>query len=121
MYGYYPSPDKCILVVRPENLDIANTYFKGTGITISLDGSKDTGVEVNSRGTRHLGAAVGTPDFKNDFINKKIANWIDEVKKLAVIAETEPHAAFCLYARPSMPIDVLIPQDAWNIRELPIP
>ena len=30
LYGYYPSPKKCILVVKSDKLAAANFYFKGT-------------------------------------------------------------------------------------------
>ena len=56
-----------------------------------MDGSKDTGVEINSQGTRHLGAAVGTDGFKKYFIERKVELWVEAVKKLAEIAKTEPH------------------------------
>ena len=61
LYGYYPSPKKCILVVKSDKLAAANFYFKGTGITVSVEGSKDTGVEMNTQGTRHLGAPTKLP------------------------------------------------------------
>ena len=55
-YGYYPS--KCILVVKAEKLEQAKLLFKGKGIDITLDGSKDTGIEINTQGARHLGAGI---------------------------------------------------------------
>ena len=62
-----------------------------------MDGSKDTGVEINSQGTRHLGAAVGTDGFKKYFIERKVELWVEAVKKLAEIAKTEPHAAYSAF------------------------
>ena len=58
-YGYFPKPSKCILVVKPDRLEHANAIFKGTGVKLQVDGAKDSGVEINTTGTRHLGAAVG--------------------------------------------------------------
>ena len=89
-YGYYPSPDKCILVVRPQLADKAKALFKDTSVNVMSDGSKDTGVEVNTHGTRHLGAAVGTDSFKREYVGKKVAHWVAAVKTLAEIAATEP-------------------------------
>ena len=45
-YGYFPKPSKCILVTKPECLEKANSIFKGTGVSVQTDGSKDSGVEV---------------------------------------------------------------------------
>ena len=61
------------------------------------DGSKDTGVEINTHGTRHLGAAVGTESFKREYVGKKVAHWVAAVKSLAEIAATEPHAAYAAF------------------------
>ena len=58
---------------------------------------KKTGIEINTQGARHLGAAAGSLDFKRIYVKKKINNWIELVKQLALIAKTEPHAAFVAY------------------------
>ena len=63
-YGYFPKPSKCILIVKPDRLERANEIFKGTDVNLQVDGTKDSGVEINTTGTRHLGAA-GTEEFKS--------------------------------------------------------
>ena len=59
---------------------------------------KDTGFEINCEGTRHLGAAVGNSAFKESYVKLKVDNWVLAVKKLAVIATTQPHAAFAAFS-----------------------
>ena len=98
-YGYYPKAAKCILLSKPDRVTQASEVFKGTGIDVQVDGSKDTGVEVVSTGTRHLGAAVGSQEFQKDFVQNKIHVWVDCIKQHAVIAATEPHAAYAAYTR----------------------
>jgi hypothetical protein len=98
-YGYFPKPIKCILVVKPGKLEQAKKIFKGTGVQVQTKGSKDSGVEINCEGTRHLGAAVGNSDFKENYVKLKVSNWIDAVKKLAGIATTQPHAAFAAFTQ----------------------
>jgi len=98
-YGYFPKPSKCILVVKPDRFDQAMEIFKGTKVKLQVDGAKDSGVEVNTTGTRHLGAAVGTPEFKADYVNKKIDGWVAALKKLAVVATSQPHAAFSAFTQ----------------------
>ena len=97
LYGYYPKPSKCILLSKPHLFERAQEIFKDSGVLVQMDGSKDTGVEVISTGTRHLGAAVGTLDFQYEYVQEKIKTWIECIKKLALIANTEPHAAFAAY------------------------
>jgi hypothetical protein len=77
----------------------AKRIFKGSGVTVQTEGSKDTGIEINCEGTRHLGAAVGNKTYKHLYIKQKIDNWILSVKKLAEIAATQPHAAFSTFTQ----------------------
>ena len=90
-------PSKYILLSKPHLFERAQEIFKDSGVLVQMDGSKDTGVEVISTGTRHLGAAVGTLDFQYEYVQEKIKTWIECIKKLAFIANTEPHAAFTPY------------------------
>ena len=96
-YGYFPKPSKCILVVKPDRVEKAQSVFKGTGVNVQTEGSKDSGVEIITTGTRHLGAAVGTDAFKQEYVKKKVDVWIQVVKTLSVIATSEPHAAYAAY------------------------
>ena len=72
-YGYFVNPVKCVLVVKPEYLAEAQAMFADTGVQICSDGAKDSGGEVSSEDARHLGAAIGSTAFKNEFIAKKLA------------------------------------------------
>jgi len=96
-YGYYPKPSKCILLSKPERAEEARRLFKGTDVDVLINGCKDSGVELNCEGTRHLGAAVGTEDFKTRFVKTKVTNWVQAVEKLAVVAQSQPHAAFASF------------------------
>ena len=98
-YGYYPKPSKCILIVKPDRLKKANEVFKGTHVEVKVEGAKDSGVEINTTGTRHLGAAVGTVKFKEEYVNTKIDGWIAALLKLSAIATSEPHAAFSAFTQ----------------------
>src|SRR4051812_49181782 len=42
MYGYFPKPSKCILLAKPDRIELARNVFTGTGIDIQTDGSKDS-------------------------------------------------------------------------------
>jgi hypothetical protein len=91
-YGYFPQPKKCILVVKEHKLDEAKKLFSGTNVEITING------------TRHLGAALGSVEFKGNFVGEKVKEWISQVELLSRFAKTQPHAAFavfthCLQAR----------------------
>ena len=87
-YGYYPKPSKCILIIKSADLlQEATHLFSGTGITISYHGE------------RHLGAAIGSDDFKNHYVSSKVNNWIKDLEQLAEIAMEEPQAALSAYCK----------------------
>ena len=72
-YGYFPKPTKTWLIVKEDKLEEAKRMFK------------DTGIKITSDGMRHLGAAIGSKDFKDSYVQQKIQEWIDSVERLAKI------------------------------------
>ena len=46
---------------------------------------------------KHLGAAVGSEDFKTEFVNEKVQMWVEEVIHLTEIARKDPHSAYCAF------------------------
>ena len=81
-YGYYPKPSKTILIVKNERLRaLAEEIFHDTGINIETDGE------------RHLGAAIGSMAFKETYVNDKVATWVQDIEQLTKIAKDEPQLA----------------------------
>ena len=102
--GYHPKPEKCILLVKPERLERAREVFLDTGVQVETEGSKDVkkvdkNLEIISEGARHLGAAVGTSEFKRMYVKKKVGSWVQAVEKISQIAATQPHAAFAAFTQ----------------------
>ena len=82
-YGYFPNPNKCVLIVKSESMkEKANEIFGKFGI------------QITCRGQRHLGAIVGTQEYKEEYIREKVGEWKEDVKTLASIAKTEPQGAY---------------------------
>ena len=81
-FGYHPNPSKTWLLVKEEYLETAKEIFAKSGINIS------------STGRQHLGSALGSDSFVNEFVKSKIAKWILEMETLTKIARTEPQAAY---------------------------
>jgi len=84
-YGYFPNALKTVLIVKPHLLSVAGTLFDGTN------------VKITDQGQRHLGAALGSRDFAEDYVSKKVCSWTAEVSTLADIAANRPHAAYCAF------------------------
>ena len=84
-YGFYPNASKTWLIVKEANLEEATALFQGTGVSITVDGR------------RHLGAAIGTRSFVENYVQRKVSGWIREVERLSSIATTQPHAAYAAF------------------------
>ena len=84
-YGYFPNPAKTWLVVKEEHLEAAQNTFGGCGI------------QLTTQGRQYLGAPIGSMEFVDLSVKKKVDAWVAEVEKLASIAKTHPHAAYAAY------------------------
>ena len=81
-FGYYVNESKSWLIVKDEQqMNRAKEIFKGSDI------------KFTSQGKRHLGASIGSHNFKTQYVTEKVQTWCREVEKLAEYAKTEPHAA----------------------------
>ena len=85
MFGYHPNALKCWLIVKPNKYEEAMEAFQNTGINVTTEGR------------RHLGAALGSRDFLEDYVNKKAEQWVEEVIKLSEFANSQPQACFAAY------------------------
>ena len=74
--GYFVNESKSWLILKnPEDLDRAKTIFGNSSIKFTTSGK------------RHLGAALGSDEFKKEYIAEKVAQWCGELEQLALIAE----------------------------------
>ena len=85
LFGHHPKPTKCWLIVRPRMKYVALKTFESTGINITEDGMG------------HLGAVIGTIEYRENYVTQKVNNWLDELNMLCDIARIEPQAAYCCF------------------------
>ena len=58
----------------------------------------DTKINVTTEGKRHLGAVIGTNDFRTKYVNQKVTQWCSELKTFSEFPKSQPqvaYAAFC--------------------------
>ena len=55
------------------------------------------GVNVTTEGKRHLGAAIGSHSFTEEYVSRKVQVWSEEVQRLAHVAVSQPHAAYAAF------------------------
>ena len=86
-YGYFPLASKTILIVKPEYKQLADNIFEGSG------------VQITSEGERHMGAVIGSENFKELYVTKKVTKWVEDVEELASIAQDEPQAVYSSFTK----------------------
>ena len=84
-FGYYPNGKKCWIITKPDGEIIVKEAFKGTAINVTVQGQ------------RHLGAAIGSREYFEEYVNDKVTSWISEITKLAKFAVTQPQASYAAY------------------------
>ena len=57
----------------------------------------DTAVQITSQGQRHLGAAIGTSSFAEEYVTLKVEKWTAEISALSTLAQSQPHAAYAAF------------------------
>jgi len=84
-FGYYPNASKTYLVVKEEHEESAKGIFT------------DTDVHITTHGKRHLGAALGSKTFTEEYVNDKVQKMTKDIMNLAEVASSQPHAAYAAY------------------------
>ena len=93
-YGYYAKPAKTILVVKSQHEAAARNVFAGTEIQIETNGTRHLGATLGERETR---SSVGKKCFVEDYVQKKIQKWTNDLRTLSAFALSEPQAAYAAF------------------------
>ena len=86
MIRYRMLPTKCNFPNRWEDL-LRAEIFRGTG------------VKITTSGERHLGAVIGSHEFRTEYVSDKIRKWTKDVEQLAEVAKDEPQLAYSAYTK----------------------
>ena len=85
-WGYLVNGSKCWLIVKPEVEEKAKELF----------GNR---VNITTKGKRHLGAALGSAEFRDEYSRKLVEDWAKQLEVLCDIAMTQPQAAYTAFVR----------------------
>ena len=66
-------------------LETANNLFTNTKINITAEDK------------RHLGAAIGSSEFRVKYVTEKVEEWIDELRTLSTYAKSQLQAAYSAF------------------------
>ena len=62
-YGYFPKPSKTYLIVKDE---------EARAKAVEIFGEHENGVKITLDGHRHIGAVIGSENFKTGFVSGKV-------------------------------------------------
>ena len=71
-YGYYPNALKTWLIVKPIYFSDAQRLFEGTGVQVTVEGK------------RHLGAALGSRLFTEQYVSEGSATSLNRVRDFEI-------------------------------------
>ena len=84
-FGYLVNASKTWLITKENNLYKAKDIFQ------------DSGVKITSKRRPYLGATIGSADFIGEFVTDKTNSWCKQLRLLADVANTQPHAAYTVF------------------------
>ena len=56
-----------------------------------------TGIKSTTDSEHHLGAAIGTSNFRAQYAAEKVTKWCNELHRLGDFAKTQPHATYSAF------------------------
>ena len=84
-YGYFVNRQKTWLIVKEAHLEAGRAAFNGTE------------VQITKVGQRHFGTPLGTTNLVEQYVQAKVAKWVDQLDRLSVIAQSDPQAAYSTF------------------------
>ena len=84
-YGYYVNGANSWLIKKTPEISENAKLLLGDKVNITMEGK------------RHLGAVIGSKAYKDQYCEKKVSKWVQELTSLSDIAKTQPQAAFIAF------------------------
>ena len=56
-----------------------------------------SGINITTEGRKHLGAALGSRSYLEQYVGGKVEHWVGEVTRLAEFARFQPHASYAAF------------------------
>ena len=84
-FGFNPEASKCWLIVKPQLVKEAEELFENTKVNITI------------KGKQHLGATIGSQDYRDEYVINKTDQRANELNNLCETAKLEPQAAYSCF------------------------
>ena len=56
-----------------------------------------TGINITTEGRKHLGAALGSRSYLEQYVGGKVEDWVGEVTRLAKFVRSQPQASYAAF------------------------
>ena len=86
-YGYLVNEKKSWLIVKSDEAAERARIIFGNTVNITADGK------------HHLGAALGSLEYKASYCNDLINSWLDQLNTLSEFSISQPQAAFAVFTK----------------------
>ena len=57
----------------------------------------NSSVNITAEGKRHLGAVIGSTEYRNEYAKYLVKDWDNQLNILSTTAETQPQAAYLAF------------------------
>ena len=57
----------------------------------------ETGINITTEGRKHLGAALRSRSYLEQYVGGKVEDWVGEVMRLAEFARSQPQASYAAF------------------------
>ena len=81
-FGYIVNGAKSWSIVKTSELTESAKKVFGDDVNITLEGR------------RHLGAVIGSKEFKDQYCQEKVDKWLRKMESLTEISKSQSHAAY---------------------------
>jgi hypothetical protein len=111
-YGYFLKTEKCVAIVKAgHQAEFERTFAAeieaGLRYVCSDDdwilNAEDGRIAEELAGERHLGAGVGSLEFRDAWTRRKVQRWVKDIEKLAALGQSHPQAAYALLTHNLVP------------------
>ena len=58
----------------------------------------ETTINITTEGRKHLGAALGSRDFFEEYVDEKVEEWVAQVTRLVEFVTTQPRSSYTAFA-----------------------
>ena len=64
---------------------------------LTVAGPDRTAINITTEGRKHLGAALGSRSYLEQYVNGKVEEWVQQVTRLAEVPLSQPQACYAAF------------------------